>query len=212
MRPPTRNIITQGQHGSTKAVDYSAKPDPTVSAPEDMSWDSYQQRGVGKLNAGNCLRMNGKNGLQQFAHLERILIAPGQSVKKGQPIAIMGYTGYTIPSGSGGRHLHWWIKKQNGVYVYPPSLITEKFGGNPTPPVSSNMPKVGNVVMNSNNRTVFARNSDRVLGTIKAPMAHICRGIDSKHPNRFYLTSGQFGECSMAANYSNGKRVEGCTW
>lgn len=127
MRPPTGNRISQGQHGSSKAVDYSASPDPYIYAPEDLTFDSYMQRGSGTSDAGLALRARGAHGLHQFAHTEETYFTGG-TVKKGQRIAKMGYTGYTIPSGPNGRHLHWWIQTPNG-YVYPPSLITEPFGG-----------------------------------------------------------------------------------
>ena len=88
MQAVTQNRITQGQHGTSKAVDYSASPDKTLYAPEDGVIDSYMQRGSGTSNAGLALRMRGANGLHQFAHTERSLVQVGQSVKRGQPIAI----------------------------------------------------------------------------------------------------------------------------
>lgn len=126
MQSITQNPITQKQHGASKAVDYSARPDPTIYAPEDGVIDSYQQRGSGTSDAGLALRMRGANGLHQFAHTEKSLVKVGQSVKRGQPIAIMGHTGYTIPAGPAGRHCHWWILQGN-TYYYPPNLINQAF-------------------------------------------------------------------------------------
>ncbi len=125
MRAPTSNRINQGQHGTSKAVDYSAKPDPTVYACESGRIDSYQQRGSGTSNAGNVLRLATKTGMWNFCHLERSLVSVGQQVTEGQPIAIMGYTGYTIPAGPAGAHLHCFILTPNG-YVYPPTLFNQK--------------------------------------------------------------------------------------
>lgn len=125
MRPPTGNRITQTSHLSSRAVDYSASPDAYVYAPEDMTFDSYQQRGSGLTDAGNCLRGKGKTGLHQFAHLETTYWKSGK-VKKGQKIAKMGHTGYTRPAGPGGTHLHYWVQTPKG-YVYPPNLYTEEF-------------------------------------------------------------------------------------
>lgn len=191
MRPPTNNVITQGQHGATKAVDYSARPDATVYAPEDMSWDSYARRGRG--DAGNALRMNGANGLHQFAHLERILISPGQSVKKGQAIAIMGYTGYTIPAGPNGRHLHWWIKRSNGSYVYPPIVITEKFNAPATHRYAGLVGKI--IELNSNTGTwkVYKRNSDIAAGTIRGRgLRYWVRDVSQRN-NRVVINSASMG-------------------
>lgn len=128
MRAPSNNRISQTSHGTSKAIDYSASPDPYVFAPEDGTVDSYQRRGSGTNDAGNALRIRGATGLHQFAHLETSYVKPGERVTKGQRIAKMGYTGYTIPKGPGGTHLHYWIQTPNG-YVYPPNLINEPFGG-----------------------------------------------------------------------------------
>ena len=124
MRSPTSNRITQAQHGTSKAVDYSAKPDPTVYACESGRIDSYQQRGSGTSNAGNVLRLATKTGMWNFCHLERSLVSVGQQVTEGQPIAIMGHTGYTIPAGPAGAHLHTFILTPNG-YIYPPTLFNK---------------------------------------------------------------------------------------
>lgn len=127
MQACSSNRITQTAHGTSKAVDYSAIPDPIIYAPEDGTIDSYIQRGSGTSDAGLALRMRGANGLHQFGHTERSLVAVGERVKRGQPIAVMGYTGYTIPDNvPAGSHVHWWVQTPNG-YVYPPNLINEPF-------------------------------------------------------------------------------------
>lgn len=121
MRAPTANPITQGEHLASKAVDHAYLPDDTVYAPEDGVVDSYQQRGSGTSDAGNCLRLRGATGLHQFAHLYQSYVSVGQQVSKGQRLAQMGDTGYAF-----GRHLHYWVQTPNG-YVYPPNLYTEPF-------------------------------------------------------------------------------------
>lgn len=127
MQACSSNRITQRQHGTSKAVDHADDPDPIIYAPEDGTIDSYQQRGSGTSDAGLALRMRGANGLHQFGHTERSLVAVGSRVKRGQPIAVMGYTGYTIPDNvPAGSHVHWWVQTPNG-YVYPPNLINEPF-------------------------------------------------------------------------------------
>lgn len=124
MRHPTPNDISQRIHGPYNAVDYRSSPDVYVYAPEDMSWHAYL-KDAGP--AGNNLQMNGASGRHGFCHLEEIYVSPRQSVRKGQRIAKMGYTGLVIPAGPAGRHLHWVIRRTNGTYVYPPSLINEPF-------------------------------------------------------------------------------------
>lgn len=126
MQAPTQNRITQKQHLASKAVDHSDDPNPYVYASEDGVIDSYKRRGSGKLDAGNCLRLRGKTGLHQYAHLEESYVKVGQKVKRGQKLAKMGHTGYTIPAGPNGRHLHYWIYTGTG-YKYPPNLYKDKF-------------------------------------------------------------------------------------
>jgi len=122
MRSPTSNRINQAQHGTSKAVDYSASPDPIVYAPEAGRIESYQQRGSGTSDAGNVLRLTTATGIWSFCHLERSLVSVGQQVSEGQQLAVMGYTGYTIPKGPAGRHLHCYILTPKG-YIYPPTLF-----------------------------------------------------------------------------------------
>lgn len=121
MQAPTTNRITQTAHLASKAVDHSASPDPYVYAPENGRINSYQRRGSGTSDAGNVLRLAGATGMHSFCHLSKSLVTVGQTVTQGQKIAVMGYTGYTIPSGAAGAHLHYYVLTPNG-YVYPPSL------------------------------------------------------------------------------------------
>lgn len=132
MQIPTQNVVTQGQHTQFKAVDYGASPDPTFYAPEDGRIDSYGDSGT----CGNRLVLIAGPNRHAFCHLERPLVSVGQQVKRGQPLGVMGYTGYTIPSGPGGRHLHHVIQV-NGNYVYPPSLVNESFKKGEDMPITS---------------------------------------------------------------------------
>ena len=115
MRSPTSNRINQAQHGTSKAVDYSASPDPIVYAPEAGRIESYQQRGSGTSDAGNVLRLTTATGIWSSCHLERSLVSVGQQVSEGQQLAVMGYTGYTIPKGPAGRHLHCYRSEERRV-------------------------------------------------------------------------------------------------
>lgn len=119
MQAPTTNRTTQGKHGNYNAVDYSASPDRNIYAPEAGKITAYGASGT----CGNRLELTAGANRHGFCHLERPLVSVGQTVKQGQAIGIMGYTGYTIPAGAAGRHLHWVINR-GGRYVYPPSLVT----------------------------------------------------------------------------------------
>lgn len=126
MRPPTGNAISQTQHGTYKAVDYHSSPDVYIYAPED---GIVFARLLNAGDAGNELQVKGAHGRHGFCHIEEFYVQPGEKVIKGQKLAKMGYTGLTSPVGPAGRHLHWVILQPDGTYVYPPSLITEPFGG-----------------------------------------------------------------------------------
>jgi len=129
MQTITLNPKTQGKHGIYNAVDFSPNPDPIYYAPEDGTITFWGENGT----MGLALKMQGITGLHGFGHNERSLVKVGDKVKRGQPLAKMGYTGLTDPDDvPAGTHVHWVINR-NGVYVYPPDLINETFikqGGN----------------------------------------------------------------------------------
>lgn len=132
--------MTQGKHGRFNAIDYSYLPDSYIYAPESGTITFYGNAG----DCGNNLQLTAGNRVHGFCHLQNALVTVGQKVTKGQKIGIMGYTGLTIPKGPAGRHLHWIIRVGN-TYVYPPTLVTEPFGGNQ----SNNAPKGGDQVFNN---------------------------------------------------------------
>ncbi|HWU44629.1 MAG TPA: M23 family metallopeptidase, partial [Bdellovibrio sp.] len=60
---------------------------------------------------GNHIKILHDGGYYTFyVHLDRVLIANGSMVKKGQPIGIEGWTG-----AAGHRHLHWSVQKLPGA-------------------------------------------------------------------------------------------------
>jgi hypothetical protein len=123
MQRPTQNVITQGKHGSFNAVDFGASPDPIIYAPED-----------GKVSAkfvdptcGNSLQVDGATGRSGFCHAESYYVNVGDTVKRGQPLGKMGYTGLTDPDNvPAGTHLHW-VLNINNAYVYPIDKVNESF-------------------------------------------------------------------------------------
>ena len=127
MQVPTKNRVTQGRHGQYNAVDYSAKTllgtwRKTFYAPEAGKITAYGASG----SCGNRLELTAGSNRHGFCHLEKKLVKVGQNVKRGQAIGVMGYTGYTIPKGVGGTHLHWVINR-SGKYIYPPTLVNQAF-------------------------------------------------------------------------------------
>lgn len=133
------NLITQGQHGSYNAVDIGPRPDPYYYAPENGTVTLVDD--VDNDTCGKRLKVKGATGEHGFCHNATIYVKLGQKVKRGQKLAKMGYTGYTVPDNiPAGTHVHW-ILNINGVWVYPPSRVNQSFiklGGavNNTKPVS----------------------------------------------------------------------------
>lgn len=130
MQAPTKNPISQGKHGTYNAVDYSPRTRylrrwrPTIYAPSDGKITAYGPSG----QCGNRLELTSKTKRHGFCHLSKPLVKVGQTVKRGQAIGVMGYTGYTIPDGPNGTHLHWVIYLlKTKKYVYPPSLVDQTF-------------------------------------------------------------------------------------
>lgn len=68
--------------------------------------------------AGKALVLNHGQGIYtMFFHLSKVLVKPGQTVKKGDVIALVGATGRAT-----GPHLHWGVRVQ-GARVDPLELI-----------------------------------------------------------------------------------------
>jgi len=63
---------------------------------------------------GNCVRINHGYGYQtRYAHMDKMLVRPGQKVKRGDVIGLVGSTGLSTSP-----HLHYEVLI-NGVYVNP---------------------------------------------------------------------------------------------
>lgn len=69
---------------------------------------------------GNAVQIDHGNGWQtHYAHCSRVLVKPGDTVKQGQKIALVGSTG-----NSTGPHLHLELIK-DGVFINPVKYFTE---------------------------------------------------------------------------------------
>jgi len=105
--PPCR--ITQGLH-FYNAIDFSHEGmscgEPILAAANGV----VQKTGYQKI-AGNYIRIIHPNGVVTlYGHLSKIIVLPGQEVSQGEIIGYMGHSGYTIPSGPLGCHLHWEVR------------------------------------------------------------------------------------------------------
>lgn len=61
--------------------------------------------------AGRYIRLLHSSGIVTFyGHLSKILVGPGQNISQGQIIGYTGYSGYTVPAGPAGCHLHFEVR------------------------------------------------------------------------------------------------------
>jgi len=120
---PTKNRISQGRHGSYNSVDYSGADDYAIYSPFDGKVIFYGDGG----DCGTKMHIEAADGMRTtLCHLNQKYVNVGADVKRGQLVAQMGHTGYTIPEGPAGTHLHQNIQK-GGVYTYPPELTNADF-------------------------------------------------------------------------------------
>lgn len=77
---------------------------------------------------GNTVTIKAPNGdMQQFAHLQKALVRPGQKVAQGQPIAKMGRSGNVYSnSRSDPSHLDLRITNAYGRYLNPFTYLRNK--------------------------------------------------------------------------------------
>lgn len=108
--PRRKNPVT-GRIAPHKGVDFSMPIGTPIIAPADgvVVKVSYQAGGAGRY----VMLRHGREYQTVYMHLSRPLVKPGQSVKKGQRIALSGNTGRST-----GPHLHYEFHI-NGVAVNP---------------------------------------------------------------------------------------------
>ena len=215
IQAPTDNSISQGRHGNYNAVDYRARTrwSPTMNrkniyAVEDGTITSYRYAGT----MGNRLELTSADGKRRWGmgHLERAIVTNGKVVR-GQLIGIMGNTGYTIPSGYYGTHLHL-VCLTGGKYVYPPTLMNTPF--RIYKPLA--MPKVGSKIqlIPKQTRTTFKAGTKSRAGSIKVTdnsFIYTVRGYDAKYPNRILINSKSAGGngVALALYYTSGANIGG---
>jgi len=107
---PVAGDVAQFVQFSHTGIDVAAPVGSIVVASDGgtvskVAWESFGGNGV-------CVAHGG--GLEScYYHASSSLVAPGQRVVRGQPIALIGMTGATT-----GPHVHWEVK-ENGRIVDP---------------------------------------------------------------------------------------------
>jgi len=112
-----KRIINKIPKNPHSGVDVSGKEGDPVHAPNNgivALMDDQFYSGI------SVVLDHGQGIYTMFFHLSRILVSPGQKVKKGEVIALVGSTGRST-----GAHLHWGARVQ-GAKVDPLELIKLK--------------------------------------------------------------------------------------
>lgn len=128
MRSPADGRITYGYYWWHQAIDIARNTwqqsyRSPIYAPEKGKVTFVGNMGWGVANAGLVVEVSAGNRVHRLCHLNKSLVKVGQSVKEGQHIAEMGHSGYTIPSGKEGTHLHW-VMFVAGKRVNPSKYVT----------------------------------------------------------------------------------------
>lgn len=112
-----RRIINNIQKNPHSGVDVNAEEGDEILAPNSGVVVLIDDQ----FYSGNSVVLDHGQGIYtMFFHLSRILVSPGQKVKKGEVIACVGSTGRST-----GAHLHWGVRVQ-GARVDPVELIELK--------------------------------------------------------------------------------------
>jgi murein DD-endopeptidase MepM/ murein hydrolase activator NlpD len=112
-----KRIINKIPKNPHSGVDVSGKEGDPVHAPNNAVVVLVDDQ----FYSGNSVVLDHGQGIYtMFFHLSKILVNPGQKVKKGEVIALVGSTGRST-----GAHLHWGARVQ-GAKVNPLELIKLK--------------------------------------------------------------------------------------
>jgi murein DD-endopeptidase MepM/ murein hydrolase activator NlpD len=109
-----RNDPFSGHEAFHKGVDFAGTAGaPVVAVAAGVVTWAGDRSGYGTLVEIN----HGKGYVTRYAHNERTLVSVGETVTRGQPIALMGSTGHST-----GPHVHFEVLR-NGRQVNPMSVV-----------------------------------------------------------------------------------------
>ena len=103
-----------GQRSNHTGIDLGAPEGTPVPAARDGVVVSAGERGA----YGNAVEVAHPDGTSTlYAHLSRVEVAPGEQVREGEPLGLVGQTGRTT-----GPHLHLEVR-QGGHFVNPGQVL-----------------------------------------------------------------------------------------
>ena len=131
------NGITQGYSSKNRGIDienHKKESDNQIKAHSSgtVVWIQTGQKNnknaTGNKSYGNAIKIKHANGMYTlYAHLRTVKVKKGQSVSKGQIIAVMGNTGRSY-----GRHCHWEVRDKNDKRINPTPYLNNDLPNNPT--------------------------------------------------------------------------------
>lgn len=218
MRSSTGGRVSQGFSSAHQAVDIVNAYKSPLASPINGTVRYVGPKGSGTLNAGNVVEIVSGNQMHRLCHLASAVVVTGQTVKEGQLVGYMGFSGYTVPRGIAGTHLHHILEiagRRQDIRRYvtiPPTGSTVI-----TPPkVTSTMPSVGSSIqlVPQDVRTTYRAGTTIVAGTIRVTdnsFVYRVRGYDPKYPGRIIINSASAGGngVSLALFYTSGALIPG---
>lgn len=162
MTSPTYGRISQKFWVLHKALDIVNALNTPIVAPVAGKVTFVGRMGSGVNNAGNVVQIGDTNNGHRLCHLNKYVVKAGQTVKEGQLVGYMGYTGFTIPAGVRGTHLHW-IMFKNGSRVNPLNYVSV-----PTTKPKPVPTKVYYTVKSGDTMTAIAKKYGTTLTKLKA--------------------------------------------
>lgn len=110
---PAPHRISQGLH-AFNAVDFT---NGVCGEPVYAAAGGTIQKSGYHTTGGNYVRVLHPNGVvTYYGHLSRAAVGLGDRVFQGEIIGYTGYTGYTIPRGVAGCHLHFEVRGANNPF------------------------------------------------------------------------------------------------
>lgn len=125
--------ITQYYSSSHKGLDivkYYSQMCPITAHTEGVvtfcqTGQKNNPKATGNASYGNCVKIKHPNGYYTlYAHMEKVYVKKGQSVKKGQEIGYMGNTGRSF-----GGHLHFEVRTPKEDRINPQPYLNADLPG-----------------------------------------------------------------------------------
>lgn len=108
MRLPAAGTVKNGFSQDHQAVDIANTLNTAILAPHPGTISIAGPLG----DCGLAVQIGNTTDGSRLCHLNTIAVRIGQTVREGEQVGAMGYSGKTIPAGPAGTHVHWvlWLQ------------------------------------------------------------------------------------------------------